>query len=53
MRRKPLIFVGIDWSEQHHEVEVPAESGKKLRALKVSADLAGLTRFHEGIARSG
>jgi hypothetical protein len=26
-RRKPLIFVGIDWSEQHHEVEVQAESG--------------------------
>jgi len=37
-----LIFVGIDWSERHHEVEVQAESGKKLKALKVSADLAGL-----------
>jgi transposase len=45
-----LIFVGIDWSEQHHEVEVQAESGKKLKGLKVSADLAGLTRFHETIA---
>jgi len=27
-----------------------AGEGKKLKALKVSADLAGLTRFHEAIA---
>ena len=45
-----MIFVGIDWSERHHEVEVQAESGKKLKALKVSTDLAGLSRFHEAIA---
>ncbi len=42
-----MIFVGIDWSEEHHEVELQAGSGQVLKRLKVSADLAGLTRLQE------
>jgi transposase len=44
-----VIFVGIDWSEEQHEVELQAGSGKVLKRLKVSADLAGLTRLQEVI----
>jgi transposase len=44
-----VIFVGIDWSEEHHEVELQEGSGKVLKRLKISADLAGLTRLQEVI----
>lgn len=45
-----MIFVGIDWSEEHHEVEVQASSGMLLKRLRVSADVAGLSRLQEAIA---
>lgn len=44
-----MIFVGIDWSEEQHEVEVQAGSGKVVQRLKVRADLTGLTRLQEVI----
>jgi len=44
-----VIFVGIDWSEEQHEVELQAGSGKVLKRLQVRADLAGLTRLQEVI----
>jgi hypothetical protein len=44
-----VVFVGIDWSEQHHEVELQAGSGKVLKRLRVSADMAGLSRLQEAI----
>ncbi len=44
-----MIFVGIDWSEEQHEVELQAGSGKVLKRLQVRADLAGLTRLQEVI----
>ena len=44
-----MIFIGIDWSEQHHEVEVQAGSGKVLKRLRVNADIAGLSRLQEVI----
>ena len=45
-----MIFVGIDWSEEHHEVEVQESSGKVLKRLRVSADVAGLSRLQEAIS---
>jgi hypothetical protein len=44
-----VIFVGIDWSEEHHEVELQAGSGKVLKRLRVSADVVGLSRLQEAI----
>jgi hypothetical protein len=44
-----VIFVGIDWSEQHHEVELQAGSGKVLKRLRVSADIARLGRLQEAV----
>jgi len=44
-----VVFVGIDWSEQHHQVELQAGSGKVLKRLRVSADVAGLTRLQDAI----
>ena len=44
-----MIFVGIDWSEEFHEVELQAGSGRVLKRLKLRVDLAGLTRLQEVI----
>lgn len=44
-----MIFVGIDWSEEHHEVELQTSSGRVLKRLRVSADVAGLSRLQETI----
>ena len=49
-RRCGLIYVGIDWSEAHHEVEVQQSSGKVVKRLRIDADLPGLTRLQEVIA---
>lgn len=45
-----MIFVGIDWSESHHDVEVQAGSGKVLKQLRIDADVAGLTRLQETLS---
>jgi len=45
-----VIFVGIDWSESHHDVEVQAGSGKVLKQLRIDADVAGLTRLQETLS---
>jgi len=45
-----VIFVGIDWSEAHHDVEVIAESGQPLRSLRIPHGVEGLTKLQETIA---
>lgn len=48
-----MVFVGIDWSEEHHDVEVQGPSGKVLKTFRVGADLPGLTRLQEVITGLG
>ncbi len=45
-----MIFVGIDWSENQHEVEVMSESGQRLRSLRIGHGVAGLAKLQETIA---
>jgi len=45
-----VVFVGIDWSEEPHEVEVMAESGQRLRSLRVAHGVEGLTKLQATIA---
>jgi transposase len=45
-----MIFVGIDWSEQQHEVEVMAESGQRLRSLRIAHGVEGLAKLQETIS---
>ena len=42
-----MIFVGIDWSEDHHQVEVQSGSGKVLKGFRVNAEVTGLSRLQE------
>ncbi len=45
-----MIFVGIDWSEEQHEVEVMAESGERLRSLRIAHGVEGVTELQATIA---
>lgn len=45
-----MLFVGLDWAEEHHDVALMAESGRVLAARRVAEGLAGLTALHELLA---
>jgi transposase len=45
-----LLFVGDDWSEEHHDVEIQDETGRKLAARRLPEGAAGVARLHELIA---
>jgi transposase len=42
-----LIFIGNDWSESHHDVEVQDERGQVLVRRRLEEGVAGVTALHE------
>nr|WP_218023506.1 IS110 family transposase [Nocardia altamirensis] len=44
------MFVGDDWAEDHHDVEIQDESGHRLAKARVSEGVAGMARLHAMIA---
>ncbi|WP_212743950.1 transposase [Glutamicibacter sp. V16R2B1] len=42
-----MLFVGDDWAEDHHDVEVQDETGRRLTKARLPEGLAGITRLHE------
>ena len=44
-----MIFVGIDWASDHHDVEIQDESGKVLERFRIAADLSGLERLRASL----
>jgi transposase len=46
-----VLFVGDDWAEDHHDVEVQDEAGKVLKRVRLPEGMAGMSRFHELVAR--
>jgi transposase len=45
-----LLFVGDDWAENFHDVEIQDEAGCKLAARRLPEGAAGIARLHELIA---
>jgi len=45
-----MLFVGDDWAEDHHDVEVQDEHGRRLARARLSEGIAGLSRLHELLA---
>jgi transposase len=45
------LFVGDDWAEDHHDVEVMDEAGKVLAKRRLPEGVAGMTAFHALIGR--
>jgi transposase len=44
------LFVGDDWAEDHHDVELLDDAGKRLDRTRLPEGIAGMTRLHELIA---
>jgi hypothetical protein len=42
--------VGDDWAEDHHDVEVVDETGRRLARARLDEGMAGMTRLHELLA---
>lgn len=45
-----LLFVGDDWAEAHHDVEVQDHTGRRLAKARLPEGIAGIVRLHELIA---
>jgi hypothetical protein len=45
-----MLFVGDDWAEDHHDIEVQNERGHRLARARLPEGIAGLARLHELIA---
>ena len=41
-----MLFVGDDWAEDHHDVEVQDESGRRLAKARLPEGVAGMARLH-------
>lgn len=46
-----MLFVGDDWAEDHHDVEVQDESGRRLGKDRLPEGIAGLSGLHALISR--
>jgi transposase len=42
-----LLLVGDDWAEDHHDIEVQDEAGRRLGRARLPEGVAGMTRLHE------
>lgn len=45
-----MIFVGDDWAEQHHDVHLMDDTGRRLSSRRLPEGLAGIRQLHELIA---
>jgi transposase len=45
-----LLFVGDDWAEDHHDVELMDEAGRRLAKARLPEGVAGIARLHAMIA---
>src|SRR5437762_8262082 len=43
---RPVLFVGDDWAEDHHDVEIVDELGRRLARRRLPEGLEGITRLH-------
>jgi transposase len=48
-----LLFVGDDWAEDHHDVEIQDGTGRKLATARLPEGVEGIARLHALIARHG
>jgi transposase len=45
-----LLFVGDDWAEDHHDVELQEPTGRRLGRARLPEGVVGIARLHELIA---
>src|SRR5204862_1198289 len=48
--RVRMVYVGDDWAEDHHDVELVDDEGRRLARARLPEGLDGITRLHALIA---
>ena len=46
-----MIYVGIDWADDHHDVAITDDSAERLAQFQISHDTHGFSVLHDQIAR--
>ena len=49
-RAAAVLFVGDDWAEDHHDVEVQDETGRRLARARLPEGIEGISRLHALLA---
>ena len=42
-----MLFIGDDWAEAHHDVEIQDEAGRRLVRRRLPEGMAGIAMLHE------
>ncbi|NLU65462.1 IS110 family transposase [Rhodococcus sp. HNM0563] len=45
-----MLFIGDDWAEGHHDIEVENDTGHRLTRMRLPEGVEGLARLHEVVA---
>ncbi|MCJ0902603.1 IS110 family transposase [Rhodococcus sp. ARC_M6] len=45
-----MLFIGDDWAQDHHDIEIEDETGHRLARARVPEGLEGITRLHTLLA---
>ena len=46
-----VLYVGDDWAEDHHDVQLMNEAGERLAARRLPEGVAGVTALHALVAQ--
>ncbi len=46
-----MLFVGDDWAEDHHDVEIQDETGRRLAKARLPEGISGIAKFHGLLGR--
>jgi hypothetical protein len=52
VERVRMLFVGDDWAEAHHDIEIVDEDGQRLARRRLPEGLEGFSRLHALIAEA-
>jgi transposase len=47
----PVLFIGDDWAEAHHDIEIQDEAGRRLVRRRLPEGMAGIAQLHELIGQ--
>ena len=45
-----VLFIGDDWAEDHHDIEIVDADGRRLARARLPEGLEGITRLHALVA---
>ncbi|MEU2835474.1 IS110 family transposase [Streptomyces lavendulae] len=48
-----MLFIGDDWAEDHHDVEVQDAAGRRLAVARLPEGVEGIAKLHALVARHG